>query len=107
MRFLSLLAFFLPLSALAAPIPPATFQSAGTRPLAPPPCGAAVPPAGEITDPLSARGIVLLSDSQQPIVLCAVDWVGIGGSGHTAWREALAKAAGTTADRVAVHCLHQ
>src|ERR1019366_907876 len=42
-----------------------------------------------------------------PIVLCAVDWVGIGNSGHAAFREALAMAAGTTKDRVAVHCLHQ
>ena len=43
----------------------------------------------------------------KPMVLCAVDWVGVGNSGHIAFRDALAKAAGTTADRVAVHCLHQ
>ena len=42
-----------------------------------------------------------------PVVLCAVDWIGIGGDGHTAFREALARAAGTTPERVAVHCLHQ
>ena len=44
---------------------------------------------------------------EKPIVLCAVDWVGISGKGHEAWRKALADAAGTSPDRVAVHCLHQ
>ena len=63
-------------------------------------------PARSITDPLSARGIVLLSEDK-PIVLCAVDWLGIANGAHDAWREALAEAAGTSADRVAVHTLHQ
>jgi hypothetical protein len=40
-------------------------------------------------------------------VLCAIDWVGIGNGGYDAWRRALAKAADTSDDRVAVHCLHQ
>lgn len=62
--------------------------------------------AERILDPLSARGVVILSD-QKPIVLCAVDWIGIGNHGHDAWREALADAAGTTPDRVTVHTLHQ
>jgi len=55
---------------------------------------------------LRARGIVLLG-AGEPVVLCAVDWVGIGNEGHDAFRQALANAAGTTAERVAVHCLHQ
>ncbi|HYF36791.1 MAG TPA: hypothetical protein VD994_15960 [Prosthecobacter sp.] len=55
---------------------------------------------------LSCRGIVL-SGEDRPIVLCAVDWIGIGNEGHDAFRAALAKAAGTSADRVAVHTLHQ
>ena len=63
-------------------------------------------PARSITDPLSARGIVLLSEDK-PIVLCAVDWLGIANGAHDAWRAALAEAAGTSADRVAVHTLHQ
>ena len=63
-------------------------------------------PARSITDPLSARGIVLLSEDK-PIVLCAVDWIGIANGAHDAWREALAEAAGTSPDRVAVHTLHQ
>jgi len=55
---------------------------------------------------LRCRGVVLLSNAK-PIVLCAVDWIGIGNGGNDAFREALAGAAGTTPDRVAVHTLHQ
>lgn len=55
---------------------------------------------------LRAKGIVLLG-SGKPIVLCVVDWIGIANEGHDAFRDALAKAAGTTIDRVAVHTLHQ
>jgi hypothetical protein len=55
---------------------------------------------------LRARGIVLIG-SGDPIVLCAVDWIGIGNEGHDAFRDRLAKAAGTTRQRVAVHTLHQ
>ncbi|MCE2810304.1 MAG: hypothetical protein LW850_20250 [Planctomycetaceae bacterium] len=55
---------------------------------------------------LRCRGIVILG-ANEPIVLCAVDWIGIANEGHDAFREALAKAAGTIPERVAVHTLHQ
>lgn len=55
---------------------------------------------------LRCRGIVLLG-AEQPIVLCAVDWIGIANEGHDAFRSALAEAAGTVPARVAVHTLHQ
>lgn len=55
---------------------------------------------------LRARGIVILG-ADLPIVLCAVDWIGIGNEAHDAFRNRLAKAAGTTRARVAVHTLHQ
>ncbi|WDQ15071.1 hypothetical protein [Rhodopirellula sp. P2] len=55
---------------------------------------------------LRARGIVILG-ADAPIVLCAVDWIGIGNEGHDQFRSRLAKAAGTTPERVAVHTLHQ
>jgi hypothetical protein len=83
-----------------------TFQCDATPPLGSPLCGSSVPAAKEIVDPLSVRGLVLLG-VDKPIVLCAVDWVGIGNGGHDAFREALAKAAGTSAERVALHTLHQ
>ncbi|MDA1233038.1 MAG: hypothetical protein O2856_19915 [Planctomycetota bacterium] len=55
---------------------------------------------------LRSRGIILKGDDP-PIVLCAVDFLGIGNEAHDAWREAIAAAAGTTFDRVALHTLHQ
>lgn len=102
--FLLLAAPSLLLADDAAPLRIAPFQADVTPPLGSPLCDGLVPAADTIVDPLTARGVVLLVEP--PIVLCAVDWVGIGGGGHDAWREALAAAAGTTADRVAVHSLH-
>lgn len=63
-------------------------------------------PTVRIEMPLSARGIVLAGNGE-PVVLVAVDWIGIGNKAYDAWREALAEAAGTTPDRVTVHSLHQ
>ncbi|WP_298867832.1 hypothetical protein [uncultured Gimesia sp.] len=63
-------------------------------------------PARKIVTPLYARGVVLISD-ERPVVLCAVDAIGIGNEGYDIWRTKLAEAAKTTADRVAVHSLHQ
>jgi hypothetical protein len=95
-----------PARAADTPLRIALFDADITPPLGAPLCDALVKPAKEIVDPLRARGVVLLTD-EKPSVLCALDWVGIGNSGHTAFREALAKAAGTTKERVCVHCLHQ
>ncbi|MFP4499982.1 MAG: hypothetical protein ACLFTT_03185 [Candidatus Hydrogenedentota bacterium] len=55
---------------------------------------------------LRARGIVLLG-ADEPIVVCAVDWIGIGNEAHDAFRAELAEAAGTMPERVTVHALHQ
>ena len=55
---------------------------------------------------LRCRGVVLLG-AGDPIVLCAVDWIGIGNEGHDAFLQALATAAGTIPQRVAVHTVHQ
>jgi len=49
----------------------------------------------------------VLLGAGEPIVLCAVDWIGIANESQDAFRETLAKAAGTTPQRVAVHTLHQ
>jgi len=77
---------------------------------------AAAPPIGSMMayDPvtnswelgLRARGIVLLG-AGEPIVLCAVDWIGIANESQDAFHSALARAAGTSLQRVAVHTLHQ
>jgi hypothetical protein len=85
----------------------ATFSADVTPPLGTPLCVGLVMPGSSVTDQLEARGIVLYPEGQQPIVLCAVDWVGIGNSSHDRWRAALAVAAGTIPARVAVQTVHQ
>ncbi|TWU01391.1 hypothetical protein [Neorhodopirellula pilleata] len=55
---------------------------------------------------LRCRGIVL-TGTEQPIVLCAVDWIGIANQSHDRFRSRIAEAAGTTPSHVAVHTLHQ
>ena len=59
-----------------------------------------------VDKPLSCRGLVLLSD-ELPVVLCAVDWIGIANEGQDAFKAAFAEAAGTIPERVSVHTLHQ
>jgi hypothetical protein len=55
---------------------------------------------------LRCRGIVL-QGAGDPIVVCAIDWIGIANAAHDAFRDGLAEAAGTRRERVAVHALHQ
>ena len=55
---------------------------------------------------LRCRGVVILG-SGDPIVLCAIDWIGVANEGYDAFRDSLAEAAGTTRERVTLHALHQ
>jgi hypothetical protein len=75
----------------------------------------ATPPVGydmgysvvkKIGEPLLAKGVVI-TGAGKPIVMVAVDWVTIDGQARDEWHALLAKAAGTTPDRVTVHHLHQ
>jgi len=84
----------------------ATFRHDVTPPLGHSLCGGWIKPVLAIDDPLEAIGLVLLG-AGKPIVVCVVDWCGILNSAHLQWRQALAEAAGTTADRVTLHCVHQ
>lgn len=68
--------------------------------------GGLVPPAIAIDDELEAVGYVLISD-QPPMVVCVLDWAGLMNDSHLAFRAALASAAGTTPEQVAVQCVHQ
>jgi hypothetical protein len=99
------LLFAAPLGAAESPLRIATFDADITCPLGTPLCDGLCLPAKEIVDRLTARGVVILGNDK-PIVLCAMDWVGVGNSGYDAFRDALAEAAKTTRERVAVHCLH-
>ena len=93
------------LGAADAPLRVATFDADVTCPPGTPLCDGLCPPAKEVVDPLTARGVVIIG-AGRPIVLCAMDWVGVGNSGYDGFRDALARAAGTSRERVAVHCLH-
>src|SRR4051794_2131524 len=84
----------------------APFRFDVTPPVGHPLCGGWIKPAIDCRDELEAFGFVLLGAGQQ-IVICAVDWTGILNEAHVAWRTAIAEAAGTTPDRVAVQCVHQ
>ncbi|MDD4114878.1 MAG: hypothetical protein PHG27_04665 [Massilibacteroides sp.] len=55
---------------------------------------------------LRAKGLVL-TGCGYPIVLCAIDWIGIGNESYDIFREKMAEAAGTVPERVALHTLHQ
>lgn len=63
-------------------------------------------PIKTIEHPLFAKGIVV-EDGKDRYVICAVDWCEICNSTHDTIREKIAKAVGTTPDRVAVQCVHQ
>lgn len=108
MKCLLLAITVLPLAPLASfaqsTMKVATFDVDATPPLGSAMAYDPVKRIDELT--LRCRGIVLIG-AEQPIVLCAVDWIGIANEGHDAFRSALATAAGTVPERVAVHALHQ
>jgi len=84
----------------------APFRYDVTPPLGHPLCGGWITPVKSVDDALEAIGFVILG-AGDPIVICAVDWTGLLNDAHIQWRTALAEAAGTTPDRVAVQCVHQ
>lgn len=93
-----------PINSTSSTLRVATFDIDAT-----PPIGSwmAYDPVTNIWDlGLRARGLVLLG-AGEPIVLCAVDWIGIANEGYDTFRSALARGAGTSPQRVAVHTLHQ
>ena len=83
-----------------------TFRFDVTPPMGHSLCGGWIKPAEAVDDPLEAIGYVLLG-AGKPIVVCVVDWTGLLNDAHIQWRPALAEAAGTTIDRVTLHCVHQ
>jgi len=62
--------------------------------------------AEKVVDPLYAHGFVLLG-SDKPVVLVALDYCEVRNGAYDDWREALARAAGTSRERVIVCSLHQ
>ncbi len=107
-RFILVLAFslcgFAVSPSAAAPLRAAVFDCDVTPPPGSPLTYDVMKRAGELG--LRCRGIVLLGD-EAPVVLCAVDWIGIANDGFQEFRQAIADAAGTSPQRVALHALHQ
>src|SRR6266852_4482261 len=83
----------------------ATFACDVTPPLGHPLCGGWIEPVRVVDDPLRALGVTLLGMGQ-PVVLCAVDWCGIRDDANLVWRKALAKAAHTVPENVALQTVH-
>lgn len=103
--FLSLFLLLLSGTASADGIRISTFFADVTPPVGSPLCFSNIKPAETIEEPLTARGVVIFSE-EKPVVLCVADFVVVANASHDAWREALAEAAGTTPDRVAMHVIH-
>src|SRR5262245_30520151 len=78
-----------------------TFRCEVTPPDGHPLCGGWIEPVRGVDDPLYALGIILLGMGQ-PVVLCAVDWCGLRNDANRQWREALARAAHTVPEKVAI-----
>lgn len=84
----------------------ATFRFDVTPPTGHSLCGGWIKPVEAVDDPLEAIGYVL-TGAGKPIVVCVVDWTGLLNNAHIQWKQALADGAGTSIDRVTVHCVHQ
>lgn len=65
-----------------------------------------VTPLKSVLDPLWAKGLVL-EDGRRRVVLCTMDWCGLGGAAYRALQEALAAAAGASRELVILHTVHQ
>lgn len=95
--------------ASAAAEPPlmlATFRADVTPPIGDGPCVGCMPKVLSIEHPLELRGIVLRADSRT-FVIAAIDYCGLCNSSDETIRDAMARAAGTTRERVALQSLHQ
>lgn len=90
-------------AAVAAELQLATFAVDASPPLGSP---LAYDPTKSVTEELSCRGIVLLG-AGDPIVVCAIDWLGVANEANQLFRTRIAEAVGTTSDRVVIHTLHQ
>lgn len=84
----------------------ATFSTEVTPPVGSPLQTGFGPPVSVIEHPLLAKGVVL-TDGDTTVALCSIDWVGLCGASHRRMREAIAEAAQTSADCVAVQTVHQ
>ncbi|HYF35053.1 MAG TPA: hypothetical protein VD994_07155, partial [Prosthecobacter sp.] len=83
----------------------AVFEADVTPPLGHACMGGGITAVKSVTDPLHARGCVLLGEGP-PIVIVSIEWCEIRNRSYDAWRGALAQAAGTVPARVLVSSTH-
>ncbi|MEQ8786325.1 MAG: hypothetical protein RIC55_08495 [Pirellulaceae bacterium] len=83
-----------------------TFSADVTPPLGHPLIAGWRQPAKTIKDRLTIKG-VCLTGAGQPLVIAGLDWCELRNDSYDAWRDALARAAGTTRERVLLSCVHQ
>jgi hypothetical protein len=84
----------------------ANFRVDVTPPIGDGPCVGCMPKVSSIEHPLELRGVVLHS-GDDCYVIAAIDFCGICNTSDEVLRDAMAKAAGTTRERVALQSLHQ
>lgn len=84
----------------------ATFEADITIPIGHACMGGGVQDAQQIVDPLFAKGFVLLG-AGEPIVVAALDWCQCNNDSYDRWRAGLAKASGTSTERVMLATVHQ
>jgi hypothetical protein len=84
----------------------ATFRTDVTPEVGDGPCVGCMPKVTSVEHPLELRGIVLRVD-ERTFVIAAIDYCGICNTSDETIRGAMARAAGTTIDCVALQSLHQ
>ena len=92
--------------AIGADLTLSNFRVDVTPPIGDGPCVGCMPKVSSIEHPLEMRGIVLRSGDYS-YVIAAIDFCGICNTSDEVLRDAMAKAAGTTRERVALQSLHQ
>jgi hypothetical protein len=83
-----------------------TFSADVTPPLGHPLIAGWREPAKTIKDRLAVKGLCLVSKGE-PLVIAGLDWCELRNDAYDAWRDALARAAGTSRQRVLLSCVHQ
>ncbi len=92
--------------AIGADLSLANFRVDVTPPIGDGPCVGCMPKVSSIEHPLEMRGVVLRSGDDR-YVIAAIDFCGICNTSDEVLRDAMAKVAGTTRERVALQSLHQ
>ena len=92
--------------AIGAEVRLASFRVDVTPPIGDGPCVGCMPKVSRVEHPLELRGVVLRS-GEDSYVIAAIDFCGICNTSDEVLRDAMAKAAGTTRERVALQSLHQ